>query len=231
MTELVFHVDEATVPPNNTAGRIEVFLYGASPPRPGMGSAGHRVELAVKRLGLSIDPLAFDFLTIALAVISADTFVDRASHSGNGWARELSLTIPVARPNAWQGVATELQQALNFLSGDTWTLQLVSGGKRPPTTEEALRHHRTHLSLTGVDCVSLFSGGLDSMIGVQELITDSRTPLLISHSYRGDKSYQERVAPGLGKVLPRFAANANPVFKGRNINDTSMRTRSIGFLA
>lgn len=231
MTDITFHIDEATVPPQSQSNGIDVLLYGPSAPRSGMGSAGHRVELAVKRLGISIDPVAFDFLTIALAVITSDTFVDRASHSGNGWARNLALTIPVAKPSVWQSVGTELEKTLDFLSGDKWTLTFASGGKRPPTTEEALRHYRTHLNLAGVDCVSLFSGGLDSMIGVRNLITSGKTPLLISHSYRGDKTYQELVAPKLGKLLPRFAANANPVFKGRNVNDTSMRTRSLGFLA
>ncbi|MES0022405.1 MULTISPECIES: Qat anti-phage system QueC-like protein QatC [unclassified Mesorhizobium] len=231
MTKLKFHVDEASIPPTDVADTVHVHLFGSRPARLGTGSIGNRLEKAATRLGAPIDPVAFDFLSIALAVVAADTFIDRESRSANGWSRELSLQIPVARPAVWQGVSGELEQALNFLSGDQWKLSFSTGGKAPPSKDSILRHFRTHIGIGATDCACLFSGGLDSMIGAQRLIEDGRKPLLISHSYRGDKSYQENVAPGLGKTLPRFEANANPVFSGPNKNDTSMRTRSLGFLA
>ncbi|WP_417425941.1 Qat anti-phage system QueC-like protein QatC [Hoeflea sp.] len=231
MNKLVFHIDEAQIPSTDTANTTHVYLYGARPPRSGAASIGGKLVLAVRRLGVVIEPKAFDFLSIALAVVAADTFVSRETFSANGWTREFTLNIPLARPEVWQDVATDMERALNFLSGDRWTLSFRGDGMDPPNREAVLRHYRSHIATGSADCTCLFSGGLDSLIGARQLADEGRTPLLVSHSYRGDQSYQKYLAPRLGKTLPRFAANANPVFSGHNKSDTSMRTRSLGFLA
>lgn len=231
MNRLVFHIDETKIPLTDTVNTIHVFLYGPRPHRLGTGSIGRTLERAIKKLGVVVDSTALDFLSIALSVIAADTFVNREIFSANGWAREFILDIPLAHPEVWQRVASEIEHALNFLSGDHWTLSFREGGMRPPTKEAMLRHYRSHIAIGSADCVCLFSGGLDSFIGARHLVDEGRTPLLVSHSYRGDQSYQNQLAPNLGKTLPRFAANANPVFSGLNKNDTTMRTRSLGFLA
>ena len=231
MNRIEFHTDEDAIPDEDTEGTLQVYLYGSRPKRSGSASIGRTLDLAVRRLGVGVDPVAFDFLSISLGVVAADTFIDRSTHSGNGWSRDLSLTIPLAQPAAWEAVRGALEQALGFLSGDQWNLSFTKGGRNPPSKEAILRHHRSHIGIGSADCVCLFSGGLDSLIGARQLVNGGRTPLLVSHSYRGDQSYQRVLAPRLGKKLPRFAANANPVFSGQNINDTSMRTRSIGFLA
>lgn len=230
MIKLVFHVDETQIPVTDTKDKTHVFLYGKRPVRLGTGSIGGSLEVAVARLAVPVDIKAFDFLSIALAVVAADTFVSREAFSANGWAREFLLEIPLVRPEAWHDVAADLEQALNFLSGDRWTLSFRDGGREPPSKKEIARL-RKHVAIGSADCACLFSGGLDSLIGARRLADEGRTPLLVSHSYRGDQSYQDYLAPRLGKALPRFAANANPVFGGQNMNDTTMRTRSLGFLA
>lgn len=231
MSRLIYHVDENKIPSTDKEGTSHVFLYGPRPTREGAGSIGRRLELAVERLGVVIDPVAFDFLSIALAVVAADTFVNREAFSGNGWARDLELDVPLARPGVWRQVKSELEHSLNFLSGDNWTLNFKADGAEPPKKERVLRRFRSHIAVGSADCACLFSGGLDSLIGARKLIAEGRSPLLVSHSYRGDKTYQNYLAPRLGKKLPRFAANANPVFSGDYISDTTMRTRSLGFLA
>ncbi len=230
MNKLVFHVDETQIPATDVNGTTHVFLYGKRPVRLGVGSIGGSLEIAVARLAVPVDMKAFDFLSIALAVIVADTFVSREVSSSNGWAREFLLEIPLARPEIWEGVAFDLERALNFLSGDRWILSFRDGGTEPPTKNEIARL-RKHVAIGSADCACLFSGGLDSLIGARRLADEGHTPILVSHSYRGDQSYQDYLAPRLGKALPRFAANANPVFGGQNMNDTTMRTRSLGFLA
>lgn len=231
MNKLIFHIDETKIPTTDVANTTHVFLYGARPPRLGTGSIGRKLDLAVKRLGVVIDSTAIDFLSIALSVIAADTFVNRETWSANGWAREISLDIPLYRPDVWKTVASDLERALNFLSGDRWALSFRNQGFEPPTKEAVLRHYRSHIAIGTADCTCLFSGGLDSLIGARNLVEDERTPVLVSHAYRGDQSYQRYLASRLGKKLPRFAANANPVFSGSNKSDTTMRTRSLGFLA
>lgn len=231
MNKLVFHIDETKIPPSDAPNTTHVFLYGSRPARLGTASIGRRLEKAVTRLGVVVDPIAFDFLSIALAVVAADTFVNRETWSADGWTREITLDVPLSRPDIWKNVASDLASALNFLSGDRWTLSFRAGGMKPPTKEAVLRHYRSHIAVAAADCICLFSGGLDSLIGARKLADEGRTPLLVSHSYRGDQSYQRYLAPRLGKKLPRFAANANPVFSGPYKSDTTMRTRSLGFLA
>lgn len=231
MSRLIFHASEVGIPLTDSVDTIHVSLYGGRPLRPGTGSIGGKLRIAVARLGVEIDPKAFDFLSIALAVIAADTFVNRETHSANGWARHLQLEIPLGDPEGWQEVKEDLECALNFLSGDSWTLSFRSGGLRPPIGEEVQRNRRIRTDLPSADCVCLFSGGLDSLIGAWQLASGGRVPMLVSHSYRGDQRYQNQLAPYVGPDLPRFAANANPVFGGPNSNDITMRTRSLSFLA
>lgn len=231
MSELVFEIDETRIPRTDTSNTTHVLLYGSRPPRLGTGAIGGTLELAVRRLGVEVGPHAIDFLSIALAVVAADTFVSRETYSANGWTREFRLDIPLASPEIWLNVANDLEQALNFLSGDHWTFTFRSSGMRPPNREAIFRHHRSHIATGTADCVCLFSGGLDSFIGARQLTDEGKTPMLVSHSYRGDQSYQNKLVPQIGRDLPRFAANAHPVFDGPNKSDTTMRTRSLGFLA
>jgi hypothetical protein len=225
MTEIIFHHEVAHLPLGRP-GRIPVLMYGRRPPRDRMGSIGGPVLAEVRRLGVPANARAFDFLTIAMAVTAADTFVDRAS-AHDGWAREFTLRIPLADPEPWRPVISLLEQALQFLSGDSWTIGLYPGGPPPPMPQTRGRR----INLAGQDCVSLFSGGLDSAIGALDLLAGGKRPILISHSYRGDADRQNMIGARLPVTVPRFSANANPVSKLDEPNDVQMRTRSFNFIA
>jgi hypothetical protein len=230
MTRLTFDAGAAGPGRNVAPGTIQVTLFGSGLPAHGRGTIGNPLPDAVARLGVPVDSRAFDFLAVALAVTAADTFVERRAEGGNGWARSLELDIPVANPVIWQDLKTELEHTLRFLSGDDWSLMFRPGGAAPPS-REAIAKKRKLLQLSGVDCACLFSGGLDSMVGVQALVGNGKKPVLVSHAYRGDRSHQRRVYERLGLSLPRFSANASPIFGGPHQNDTTMRTRSLNFLA
>ncbi|MCX5581748.1 hypothetical protein [Kaistia terrae] len=133
MSRLEFHTDEDEIPDDDSDGATHVYLYGARPKRICSASIGGTLDLAVRRLGVGVDPIAFDFLSIAMGATVADTFIDRSIYSGNGWSREMALQIPLARPSAWHAIVEELEQALNFLSGDQWQLSFTDCGKEPPT--------------------------------------------------------------------------------------------------
>lgn len=225
MTEIVCHHDVSRLP-NGGPGVVPVLMYGRRPPREGTGSVGGPVAGAVRRLGTPVDPLAFDFLTIALAVTVADTFADRHD-AADGWARDLQVRVHLQDPGRWTAVAPHLERALNFLSGDLWSFDFRPDGMEPPTPQS-----RGRLTpLPGHDCVSLYSGGLDSAIGVLDLLADGRKPVLVSHAYPGDKRRQEDIQRQLPTTLSRFAAVANPRSLLDTDNDVQMRTRSFNFLA
>lgn len=243
MTRLVFNHDPAGLPQGDPQ-MLPVLMYGSRPPVEDSASIGSPVLAAVRRLGVSVHPRAFDLLTIAMAVTAADTFVDRET-APDGWCRRLHLDLSLADPAPWQAVLPKLRAALHFLSGDEWSLNLVAGGPKPPPPQ--LRGYLTKLE--GHDCASLFSGGLDSAIGVLDLLAANRRPVLISHSYRGDATRQAAIKRQLPVTVSQFAAVANPVSAllepnpaevlsrkndveiRRRKNDVQMRTRSFNFLA
>lgn len=223
MIDVICHPDLSRLPPASSA-TIPVLLYGAHPRTAGSTSIGAPLIPAIRRLAAQVPQVAFDFLSVALAVTAADTFV-RRDEAADGWSRHIRLVIPVAHASPWLAVISDLEKALHFLSGDVWTLDVRPGGQRRPKRQRRGRITK----LSGRDCVSLFSGGLDSTIGSLDLVAEGRKPLLASHSYRGDSSIQGDVWLAVPGSPPRFSANANPV--SRETSDTTMRTRSLNFLA
>lgn len=226
MTHLVFHHDHRLLPP---AGEnlLPVQLYGLSGQGRGdISIIGNPAIERIKRLGVKIPAQVMDFLSIALAVTAADTFVQRES-SEDGWTRQFSLRLPLHEPSPWIALKKELESALHFLSGDIWNFEFCSGGYAP---QEPYSSRFNLIKLKELDCVSLFSGGLDSAIGVIDLLTVGRAPLLVSHAYKGDKSRQDQIAERLNGRYSRLEINADP-HHYQGLTDITMRTRSFNFLA
>lgn len=228
MTAVIIHHDHTQLP-LAAENVIPVQVYGLDGrSRSDITFIGNPVLDKLKRLGVQISPAAMDFLTIALSVTAADTFVKR-KNAADGWTREISLKVPLSDPIPWVQNKERLEKSLRFLSGDIWRLDLTEGGYNPPVPYTR-KHGRQLISLHGLDCVSLFSGGLDSAVGVIDLLKDNFKPLLISHSYKGDKKRQEAIKAQLMGQFSHFSVNANPRSRGQG-TDISMRTRSINFLA
>lgn len=203
---------------------IGVLLYGTKSNSPGRAALGNQIRDEIKRFPHPISQRAFDFLTVSLAVTAADTFVKR-ENTADGWTREFELVVSVVEPDAWVPLKHDLEAALRFLSGDIWHLDIQGNGLRVPNPYP--RAKKIHLN--GQDCVCLFSGGLDSSTAVLNLLYEGRNPVLVSHSYRGDKATQDEVNNCFPRNLSRFSSVLNPTFYLPA--ETSMRTRSINFLA
>jgi hypothetical protein len=227
MSRIVFHTEQSALPPSPVAGETHVWLYGSSAPASHIGVVGSQALDTAYRLGVPPSRAAIDFLSIAMAVTAADTFVLR-DDTFNRWNREFEIVLPLADPDRWKGVQHELESTLLFLSGDTWHFTFATGGMWPPTAE-AVRRRQPVADLSKVDCVALFSGGLDSAIGALDLIADGCRPLLVSHASRGDADHQKRVAALIPVACQRMPVNTYPTLK--NFDDDSTRTRSFQFLA
>ena len=145
-------------------------------------------------------PRAWDFLSIALSVVTAD-LAGRRSESADGWTREFDLTVAVADPAFWSTQAAGLETALKFLSTDRWRLTFVSGGLQPAPPREPVRPKE--------DCVVLLSGGLDSLIGAIDLARAGRKPFAVSNIVRGDGDNQWVFAAAIGGGLRHLALNHN----------------------
>ncbi len=119
-------------------------------------------------------PLAADLLDIATAVYLADIGVLRGRNED--WVRNLDLTIAVREPSFWREHAGDLSHLLYVLTRDgiSFNFQLASGS--------GTAHAATAIAQPfSADCVSLLSGGLDSLAGAVMLLRTVRRPLLVAH--------------------------------------------------
>ena len=227
MTTVFCHSDLACLPARS-ADVFPVLLYGISD-RNAHASIGHPALETLRGLPKMSTVQSFDFLSIALAVTAADTFVDRED-APDRWCRDFKLIVALCDPAPWVSVVAELETALRFLTGDSWTLDFLPGGCPPP----AINKRRTKWTIDipeNTDAVALFSGGLDSTIGALDLLAGGRNPLLVSHAYQFDAGIQTDVLRHLPRPAARFGVNLHPVKLRDTSADITMRSRSFNFLA
>jgi hypothetical protein len=225
MSEVIVAPDLADLPKSG-GGRIPVQLYGANA-QPHMAAIGGPMLKIVSRIAAPVDPVAFDFLSLSLAVTAADTFANRRE-AADGWARDIHLVVALADHKRWKPAVPLLQKALRFLSGDQWTIEFKRGGHAPPAPRPRVK---TKLFLDGCQSACLYSGGLDSAIGMLNLWAQDHRTVLVSHAYSHDASRQEEILRLVGSGATRLALNAHPQQHLGYGNDVQMRTRSFNFLA
>ena len=148
----------------------------------GYGIGGALTSL--KALGVRPTEIGLDLLVLAAHVHAADTRISRAEQSQDSWTREIRLVVPVSDPTRWNAAAPTVKRTLDFLTGDHWT---IGFRQRPERFTEIITPPGT-LFPPNFDTVSLFSGGLDSLIGAIDLLEAGRVPLLISHAGEGATS-------------------------------------------
>jgi len=202
------------------SGDLEVVLYSPAD-RVTRGTAGSGITGMIRRLKLQPAPRAWDLLSIALAVIASDISVRRHT-SPDGWTREIALRVAVADRAFWASQSSLIQHLLEFLTNDIWECAFSSGGLLPVPTQSP--------NLPREDCVALLSGGLDSLVGVLDLVTGAkRRPLVVSQVSQGDKKTQSEFASMIGGGLKHLQLNHSANCPGDN--ERSQRARSLAFLA
>lgn len=126
----------------------------------------------------------FDFFLISAIVYGVDNLLSRAIYSNDGWTRDIEVEFPVNNLAVWSGKEEKLKQILDFLTGDNWQISFRE-------IEDVIlyqpRTNRRKIPIYDEDSiksVSLFSGGLDSLIGVVDELEELRSNeriLLVSH--------------------------------------------------
>lgn len=149
-------------------------------------------------LGVQLDALSLDLCEIAAYVYLADKAVPRGRFEK--WVRDLSFLIPVRSPARWNAVRSLLTNTVGTLSGDNVRFRFV---KKQEDSSLSLsdRNATANAAEGSPDCVSLFSGGLDSFAGAVFLAQEGRRPLLASHYVSGLKSLQSSLVEVLGRHL------------------------------
>lgn len=200
-------------------GDMRVVLYGQAGAAD-RGSAGDAVKAEIQRQRLVPAARAWDLLSIALSVVTAD-IAGLRDDSPDGWTREFELHIAVVDPAFWAGQAKALSGALGFLTTDRWTLRFQDGGLLPAPPRKPV--YPTE------ECVALLSGGLDSLVGVIDLAAAGQKPFVISQTVRGDAEKQVAFATRIGGGLSHLQLNHNAHSPG--VQESSQRARSLVFVA
>ena len=133
-------------------------------------------------MGVYPSELAVDLLVLAAHIHAADTRISRYTESQDNWTREIRLVVPVSDVACWNSVAGLLQRMVNFLTGDRWTFGFRP---RPKGFEQFVPAKPLVLPEVQFSSVSLFSGGLDSLIGAIDALEQGRNPLFVSHAGEG----------------------------------------------
>lgn len=196
-------------------GDVGIALYHSG--RPQLAGLGANLRTAAMHLPRPPSAIAWDFLTIALAVYAADRFVVRRE-APDAWTRMILLEVELSDPEPWIAQADALAEALRFLSSDIWYLRFRTGGSLPPTFQARPSDR---------DCACLFSGGLDSLIGAIDLRAEGRRPLLVSQASPKEGSVQDILAGEIGMLEHHFAGRAAE--KWRPPYEPSSRARSMLF--
>ena len=198
---------------------LAVDLY-AQPQAPGRACAGEAAKATILGSRFLCEQRAWDLLSIALSVVTADFAVSRGD-SPDGWTREIVLHIAVGDPVFWNQHADDLRATLRFLTTDRWFLHFHDGGLLANIPRRPL--------FPSEDSVVLLSGGLDSLVGAIDLTANGRRPIAVSQVVRGNADAQSRFAARIGNGLRHLSLSHASRSPGHR--ESSQRARSLGFIA
>lgn len=179
---------------------------------------------------------ALDLFYISLMVYCVDKRVIRDDQD-DAWTRDLELYIPVMSYEKWERSKLILTNALNFLTGDHWTIHFR---RRFTLTEDEDKYlkgrwrYRRSVKRINTDVFCMLSGGLDSFIGAINLLKEHKSPIFVSHygGGKGVKKYQDNVVSSL---MTKYVVDSKRFFRFyaaslKGLED-STRSRSLMFFA
>lgn len=186
------------------------------------------LDLVRTKTGREPPPIVVDLVHLAMAVYAADLRVNR-KHGRDRWSREFELHLPVAEPDPWAATGPLLSRTLRYLTGDDWQVRFR---QRAPLTVPTPGQQQ----LTPPRAVSLFSGGLDSLVGVIDLLHADTTVALVGHHGAGitndiQQTVLQSLHPRYGAAITPFMFYVQPPRLRTNDGETTMRSRSILFLS
>ncbi len=207
--------------PQQLEEETKYFSTYSNPRRENVGYFGSTLIKDIQRVGLRPSEKAWDFNTIALSVAAADNSLTRKM-SADGWTRQIDLTVHLCDPAVWEPIRQGFEKTLQFLTGDFWYLTFKDGGVNPPRAKKKKKFD--------CDCISLLSGGIDSLVGAIDLTTDNHKPIFVSQIVRGDAETQRYYAERIRPESAHFQWN-HKIHPPKGESEGSTRGRSITFFA
>lgn len=178
---------------------------------------------------------AHDFLLIASTVYALDKLVARRK-SDDAWTRTFEVQMPVAVPGRWDSAQRELNSCLSFLTGDRWFISFTTRSVPVPRPRMP-RHAKQAATVPQGHMVSLFSGGLDSLVGIIDRLEHAphERLFLVGHhdgQVTGPLGDQQRLLRGLRAVYgDRVTPILTRVGHTGKADEITLRSRSLVFLS
>jgi hypothetical protein len=117
--------------------------------------------------------------------------------------QDIEVEFPVNNLAVWSGKEAKLKQILDFLTGDNWQISFREIEDVDLFQPRTNRRKIPRYERDSITSVSLFSGGLDSLIGVidelEKLSNDERI-LLVSHFDSKSPGPNGDITTGSGKT-------------------------------
>lgn len=206
---------------------------------PRFGNVYINPESISRDLGQPLDSLSLDLCEIAAYVFMADKSFKRGDYGK--WTRDFSFLVPVRNPARWNSVKALLIRTVATLSGDNVEFHFVKKIEEKSDKKDAKASGEAPTSARHeADCVSLFSGGLDSFAGAAYLLKQGRNPLFASHYVSSLKRLQGKLIEGIEKQFKRKVEHFQYRVTSRTTkttryrfenNESSHRARSFMFLS
>lgn len=129
--------------------------------------------------GICPDENGIDIMALATLVYLADTRISRVINSQDSWTREIIIQLPVIDVCSWNNASEDLKRMLNFLTGDKWDVNFKERNIKFDDLKLKVGERKKF------EVVSLFSGGMDSLISTINYLEENKKLLLISHAGDG----------------------------------------------
>jgi hypothetical protein len=179
------------------------------------------------------DP-SLDFLLVASSVYAMDKLIPRST-ARDGWQRSFDVTVPVKDATVWSANADTICQCLSFLSGDNWRMSFTE--RTRSIVRRKRRKRRVRRNYVRGEVASLFSGGLDSLIGAINRLEDTsgESICFVGHhdpAISGVQKDQEQLLKLLEAAFPkRFRSVLVGIGHSEKSEEMTMRSRSLLFVA
>lgn len=175
-----------------------------------------------------------DFFTLSVVAYGVDRFLERRTTSIDGWSREIHLKVPIHKKSKLKETKPIIEKLLSFLTGDYWEIDFYIKEFQYPCEELGLPYEENYSQ------ISLFSGGLDSLIGAidsLETIEDGKI-IFVSHydpEMKGIKADQLALIEKLEEKYPSKFIHVPPISvtleNDSNMqSETTFRSRSLLFI-
>ena len=165
-----------------------------------------------------------DWLELMVAMYATDLACARGAGDLD-WGRDIELHVPLRDPKSLEQFRVPLQEIFGDLTSDRLRMTFYED----PDPLPAPRYGE---QWPAFDSVALFSGGVDSFVGTALLLTDAKTPLLLSHGQGANTTPQlaaRRFIASRYSERPDARISTNRL-QGFRDDEDSQRARSLLFM-